>query len=556
MTKRNFRLLAAALILVLVVLVAPVAANKYVVTSSSSTPVAGADVTISAQLSQDDGTAITTAGKVVTWSRTGTGGTFLAATSTTDASGIATVTFTTGTVAGTAYTVTGTDTDSFTGTSAAITTVAGPATQIAKNAGDAQSATVSTTVATPPSVIVRDANNNPVSGVSITFTVATGGGSATGSPATTSTNGIATVGSWTLGTTAGANTLTVTPTSGSLTGSPLTFTATGTAAAAAAPTISGISQVSGYNSGPVSNVIITGTGFSTSGASVVLSKSGETSITGTISSATATQLTCTFPITGTTAGSWNVVVTNADGQSATLSSGFTVLSSSSAVTLAAITPSSALTNTTVSITSLSGTNFASSATMYLKRTSYNNIPGTISTLSSTAITGSFDLTDQVPGDYQVCVANPSTDAVCGLTFTITSDTTQYGSIYFETNPAGASVFINATRMGTTDFTLGNLTPGSYLFRVQKSSYLDYTGLVTVTAGNTTSFYRKLISEYPDTTASTTIPATTVKTVQTTKKSTVKAPTPWPTATATPASPVDTLLVIGAAGLGIAVLRKQ
>src|SRR5205085_2214735 len=48
---------------------------------------------------------------------------------------------------------------------------------------------------------------------------------------TTSTSGVATVGSWTLSPTAGSNTLTAT--SGSLSGSPVTFTATGTAGAAA-----------------------------------------------------------------------------------------------------------------------------------------------------------------------------------------------------------------------------------------------------------------------------------------------------------------------------------
>ena len=90
------------------------------------------------------------------------------------------------------------------------------------NAGNGQSATVGTAVSTLPSVIVRDASNNPVSGAAVTFAVASGGGSLTGASATTGTDGIATVGSRTLGTTAGANTLTVT--SGSLTA--VTFTAT------------------------------------------------------------------------------------------------------------------------------------------------------------------------------------------------------------------------------------------------------------------------------------------------------------------------------------------
>lgn len=109
-----------------------------------------------------------------------------------------------------------------------ITVVASTATQIAVNAGNNQSATVSTSVSTAPSVIVKDVGNNPISGVSVTFAVTTGGGSITGSSQSTDSNGVATVGSWTLGGTAGSNTLTAT--ASGLTGSPVTFTATGNAA--------------------------------------------------------------------------------------------------------------------------------------------------------------------------------------------------------------------------------------------------------------------------------------------------------------------------------------
>ena len=115
-------------------------------------------------------------------------------------------------------------------TEATVTYAAGVATQMALNGGDAQSAVAGSAVGTAPSVIVKDANNNPVSGVSVAFAVATGGGSVTGGSATTNASGVATVGGWTLGTTAGTNTLTAT--SGTLTNSPITFTATGTVGAA------------------------------------------------------------------------------------------------------------------------------------------------------------------------------------------------------------------------------------------------------------------------------------------------------------------------------------
>jgi hypothetical protein len=57
----------------------------------------------------------------------------------------------------------------------------------------------------------------------VTFAVASGGGSITGANATTNASGVATVGSWTLGATARANTLTATV-DGRI-GSPVTFTA-------------------------------------------------------------------------------------------------------------------------------------------------------------------------------------------------------------------------------------------------------------------------------------------------------------------------------------------
>jgi hypothetical protein len=99
------------------------------------------------------------------------------------------------------------------------------ATQMALNAGDKQTASLGAAVKIAPSVIVKDAKNDPVAGTTVTFAVATGGGSVTGASAVTNAAGIATAGSWTLGTTAGANTLTAT--SAGLSGSPVTFTATG-----------------------------------------------------------------------------------------------------------------------------------------------------------------------------------------------------------------------------------------------------------------------------------------------------------------------------------------
>ena len=99
------------------------------------------------------------------------------------------------------------------------------ATTIAVSAGNNQSAPIAGSVSTSPAVLVTGAGSVPVAGVSVTFAIATGGGTL-GSPATVTTgaDGIATSPTWTLGATTGANTLTAT--ASGLTGSPVTFTAT------------------------------------------------------------------------------------------------------------------------------------------------------------------------------------------------------------------------------------------------------------------------------------------------------------------------------------------
>src|SRR5439155_482840 len=105
--------------------------------------------------------------------------------------GTNTLTATSGTLTGSPVTFTATGTT-------------GAASKIGREGGRKQAATAGTAVAVGPSVIVHDANGNPVAGVAVTFAVASGGGTVTPTtPVTTAANGIATVTSWTLGATAG-----------------------------------------------------------------------------------------------------------------------------------------------------------------------------------------------------------------------------------------------------------------------------------------------------------------------------------------------------------------
>ncbi len=83
----------------------------------------------------------------------------------------------------------------------------GPPTSMTVHAGDGQTAQVGSAVPLPPAVRVRDAFQNAVPGVSVSFSVASGGGSVTGSPAWTNTSGVAAVTQWILGPNPGTNTL-------------------------------------------------------------------------------------------------------------------------------------------------------------------------------------------------------------------------------------------------------------------------------------------------------------------------------------------------------------
>ena len=79
-------------------------------------------MTISAQLADASGNAVSTAGKVVTWTKPSAGGSFAAATSTTNANGLATMVLTTAATPGVVTTVTASDVEGHVGTSPSITT--------------------------------------------------------------------------------------------------------------------------------------------------------------------------------------------------------------------------------------------------------------------------------------------------------------------------------------------------------------------------------------------------------------------------------------------------
>jgi hypothetical protein len=172
------------------------------------------------------------AGVEVLFEVTSGGGSAVARRQITDRNGLAVVgAWTMGDAPGTntlRATVTGTNIAGSPATFTATATPGAPALVVAST-GNGQTAVAGSILPTSPSVVVRDTRGNPVSGVSVTFTVVSGGGILTGANATTNSAGVATVGSWRLGNTAGAQSIRATV--GTL--DPVTFTATATAGSAA-----------------------------------------------------------------------------------------------------------------------------------------------------------------------------------------------------------------------------------------------------------------------------------------------------------------------------------
>ena len=173
-----------------------------------------------------------------------------------------------------------------------------PAT-MAVNAGNNQSAAPSGQVTTAPSVLVKDSANNVVEGATVTFAVASGGGSL-GASGTVVTNasGIATSPAWTLGSSPGSNTLTASVEYLSN----VTFTATSTDTVA--PT-SSANIVSLYTNSTSVSVNYTASDAGTIASVTVYystspSLTSPTSCGSTTSAATSGTITCTVAATNTT----------------------------------------------------------------------------------------------------------------------------------------------------------------------------------------------------------------------------------------------------------------
>ena len=258
--------------------VASVAASITAVTATTLTGTVGQAVGEAPSVVVRDQSGTPLAGTTVAFSVTSGGGTVATGSAVSNGSGVAS------SGSWTLGTTTGTNTVSATAGSLppvtfTATAAPGAAATLTKTAGDEQSAEPGAAVSVAPTVVVKDQFGNPVPGTVVTFAPSTGG-SVTGGTATSTAAGEARVGSWTLGPTAGPNTLTAS--AGSL--PPVTFTAN-----AGSTTLTAISPALLL---PGASATLTGSNFSTTPAVNSVTVDG---VPATVTAATTTQLTITVP---------------------------------------------------------------------------------------------------------------------------------------------------------------------------------------------------------------------------------------------------------------------
>ena len=158
----------------------------------------------------------------------------------------------------------------------------------------------------------------------------------------------------------------------------------------------------------------------------------------------------------------------------------------------------------------------------------------------------------------------TTTGTTAVTATVTTSATSgegENSVFFETNPPGANIFLDHNFIGTSTFTYYTNKKGVFDVLIKKTGYEDYSARITIIEGKRVTFYAPLtqLSSSNSTTITTKTTGTPVKNVTTIQKSTLKVPTPLGTYAPPPEeSPADPALALGAAALVLAlvVIRRR
>ena len=170
------------------------------------------------------------------------------------------------------------------------------------------------------------------------------------------------------------------------------------------PAITSIIPDSGITGNTVSITSIAGSGFQ-NGATVKLFKAASTPITGTVTSITAFDLSCLFNLNGKSDGSYNLIVTNPDGQSDSRQGIFTI--GDVAPVIAGVYPITGSMNSKVPLT-ISGQNFRNEVKVSFMKNATELVCDSPLSMESSKISCTLDLSKNrgaSSGEWNVTVIN-------------------------------------------------------------------------------------------------------------------------------------------------------
>jgi hypothetical protein len=174
-----------------------------------------------------------------------------------------------------------------------------------------------------------------------------------------------------------------------------------TALSGNAPGISGISPTTGGSNATVS-ATITGDNFR-SGATAKLMRAGYMSIYATgVSVSSSTTIDCAFSLSKAEKGSYNLIVTNPDGQSDTKVGAFTI--TDPIPVISGVSPREGAINDVLSLT-INGQNFKEGVKVSFIKSSTEIVCTSPISTDSTQILCNLDLKSAVAGDWDVTVLN-------------------------------------------------------------------------------------------------------------------------------------------------------
>lgn len=183
------------------------------------------------------------------------------------------------------------------------------------------------------------------------------------------------------------------------------------------PFISGVSPVTASASSNV-NLIVSGQDF-LGPDSLWLQRAGGRIVATSVTTPSALQVKGTVALGLTSTGYWDLVVKNADGKSDTLVSALYVMAPAPTVT--SITPSTGTNNGTVSITSITGTNFVGPDSVFLVKGATRLTATGVNVGSSSQISCTVSLSGAPVGSYDVRVKNADGQiASLATAFTVTT----------------------------------------------------------------------------------------------------------------------------------------